>query len=754
MACKGLALNSKQLRSISRDGIQSIPVFRLLRQNMLLKKQNFKVIEHFWLLKGETMKNSKLKEIMATAIILTSLSSAFSNSNLSPNGLSQNIENGSILHVWCWSFNTMKKNMKEIAASGFSAIQTSPVSQCLVGENGGLEIFGSGKWYYHYQPTKYTIGNYQMGSEKEFIEMCNEAHKYGVKVIVDVVANHCTATWEAIDPKLRNIEGDGFHSQDGYWSETDRYEETQYALSGLWDLNTQNPKVQNHILEFLKRCVEDGADGFRYDAAKLIELPDDTTSHPEKYNGSVKTHPNNYKVQKFTSDFWPRILNNGSKFQYGEVLQEGGNISYSKDISSGYNDELSSRLAAYHKYMRTTNSMYGFRIREAAKTNNFDAAFISDNLLPKGANPEKVVTWVESHDNYCNDASYKIVNPSQVIRAWAVIASRKNGTPLFFDRPKGSTENNPWGQNVIGKEGSSIFKDKQVTEVNFFRNAMAGKEEYISNPTGKKEVVMIERGKEGSVIINSLDSIVELQDSPVKSMADGKYKDQVYGEIFEVKNGKITGRINAGSVAVLWNKDIKTEEFDSDIESSELSGYFLDETMKVTLRARNVEDFTYQINKESVKKAVNGTQLTLGENIPYGKSIKLTISGIGKDGKKITKKYVYKKCLYKKNTIIYFDPSVLSKKDFIPGEKVCAYVYNSDASKTNASWPGIELKKMDNGIYRYVLPYELESQTTYIIFNNGNGGKGNQFPAGAGVEMFSGTKMILQKDGSLVKYKE
>lgn len=414
---------------------------------------------------------------------------SMANGNVNEYGLSKTIDNGTILHCWCWSFNTIKENMSEIAASGFTSVQTSPISQCLEGENGGMEIYGAGKWYFHYQPTKYVIGNYQLGTEEEFKQMCEEADKYGISVIVDTVINHCTSEYDSIDASLTDIEGGGFHPQDGNWSETDRFEETQYALSGLWDLNTQNTKVQNLVLDFLKNCVADGADGFRYDAAKLIELPDDTSA---KYGN------------EFTSDFWPTVLNNGSKFQYGEVLQEGGNITYSTSFESGYDDSLSSRLEAYQKFMNTTNSMYGFRIREAVDTNNLSVDFIGDNLLPLGASASKVVTWVESHDNYCNDATYTHIDNGEIIRAWAILAARENGTPLFFDRPKGSSATNPWGENVLGAEGSSLYKDAQVRAVNFFRNEMGDAKEYISNPTGSQELLMIERGDKGSGIWNCL----------------------------------------------------------------------------------------------------------------------------------------------------------------------------------------------------------------------------------------------------------
>lgn len=65
--------------------------------------------------------------------------------------LAQNTADGSILQTFSWDFNTIRESMPDIAAAGFSAIQTSPVNACLAGEGGGMELYGDGKWYYHYQ---------------------------------------------------------------------------------------------------------------------------------------------------------------------------------------------------------------------------------------------------------------------------------------------------------------------------------------------------------------------------------------------------------------------------------------------------------------------------------------------------------------------------------------------------------------------------------------------------------------------------
>ena len=59
------------------------------------------------------------------------------------------MEDGTILHAWCWSFNTIKENMAAIKEAGYTSVQTSPINAVVVG-NGGDKKFTE-QWYYHYQ---------------------------------------------------------------------------------------------------------------------------------------------------------------------------------------------------------------------------------------------------------------------------------------------------------------------------------------------------------------------------------------------------------------------------------------------------------------------------------------------------------------------------------------------------------------------------------------------------------------------------
>ena len=97
------------------------------------------------------------------------------------------IDNGineeTILHVWNWSFKTIKENIKEIVNAGYTWIQISPVQGT---KDKSLVVKD---WWMLYQPINFKIGNFQIGSRSEFIEMCAEAHRYGLKVMVDVILN-------------------------------------------------------------------------------------------------------------------------------------------------------------------------------------------------------------------------------------------------------------------------------------------------------------------------------------------------------------------------------------------------------------------------------------------------------------------------------------------------------------------------------------------------------------------------------------
>lgn len=624
------------------------------------------------------------------------------------------IDNGTILQCFSWDFNTIKESMADIAASGYTALQTSPINACLEGENGGMQLYGDGKWYYHYQPTDFKIGNYQLGTRDEFKAMCDEAEKYGIKVIVDVIANHTTPTTSAVSQDLIDAGGGSldtlYHKNNAYDLNdfSNRLACTTYKMGGLPDINTERTSFQDYFIEYLNDCVACGADGFRYDTAKHIGLPDD----PKEDDG-------------FTNNFWQRVItevnNADNLFIYGEVLQ-------------GNNERIADYIEAIG---HTTASTYGSKIRGAITNNILSKGTVSDYWL--GDAPLNMVTWVESHDNYINDGNWYNMTKEQVILGWAVITARKDGTPLFFDRPYYSSVENEWGMNRIGTEGDDMYKDKSVKAVNFFRTAMIGEDENIVNPNSDSTAVMIERGTKGAVIVNTKDA---LKTGFETNLADGKYVNRVDGKTeYTVKNGKLTSDadIPANSVVVLYNDGYKEYEAAAEVGVAEDTVFNIQsgKTATVTLTCANTDNAEYALNGAAAVSYKNGETVTV--SVPSGSDIAtLELTAKNSKGVKTYERVVFAtevKYSISSGTKVYFE------KPDSWGDQIFAYVYNDELYE-NETWPGIEMTKESDGKYSYT--FEDDWETPYIIFNDGDFADSQQYPADNGLTVEDGKTYTIE----------
>ena len=449
-------------------------------------------------------------------------------------GLTKDMKNGAILHAWMWSFNTIKNNMKAIAEAGYTSVQTEPMSAIKTDPANGKKF--ANNWYYVYQPTDTTIGNFVVGTEQDLKDMCAEAHKYGVRIIVDVVANHFTSDWNAIGSDWKDTSL--FHSRtncpgkDGDKIDySNRWQVTHCHLLGLWDINTENQTAANKMKDFLVEAVNDGVDGFRFDAAKHVELPDEFSQH---------------------SVYWQTILKNGAQYQYGEVLQGDSSLSY-----TGYTNMFTQYSSDGGG---ATASDYGKTVRAAIKSSSLNASNLS-SLRNGGAKDDQLVTWVESHDNYANgDKESTGLNDYQLRMGWAIVGSRAGGAPLYFNRPVGSGGNNAQfaEQSQLGDAGDNMWKDKAVVAVNHFRNKVNGNSEYLRNCQSQNSCLMVERyAKDGKadddgVVIANMGGDVNLAGSDT-TLDDGTYTDQVNGGTITVSGGKITaGAAKAYAVSAYY----------------------------------------------------------------------------------------------------------------------------------------------------------------------------------------------------------
>ena len=496
--------------------------------------------------------------------------------------LCNSIQDGAILHCWNWSYNTIKANLATIAASGYSAVQTSPVQQSKSSAKGGA--WGT-EWYKLYQPVAFSIAeDSYLGTKEELQSLCTEAKKYGIKVVVDVVLNHMgnDSTGKGYAEAIETYSPDVWAHLDTYFHQEksssidygNAYQITHYMLSNLPDLNTANETVQSYALDLLKECIDAGVSGFRFDAAKHIETDLD--------------------AEGTKSDFWKNVLGGANQYcqehsitapyYYGEILDSpGGNRPFSN----------------YTRYMSVTDTGYSDKIFNLSKS-SLASEITAFKAAPDGL---KSVVWAESHDTYANaNGATKNVSQERLNRIYAVEMSHSGAAALYFARPNDTTP--------MGKIGTNAWKSDEISAVNNFHNKHLKDNEKVSV---QGEYYVCEKNTNAAMIV-SLFTLSSAQQMSVKlgALADGTYYDQVTGNQYEVKNGVLSGEISTTGIMVL---ETQKPPLKPTITVNKEVGYFY-ESMSVTVNLKNVTEASYTLN--------NGTSVSISGN---SATIEITTTG-------------------------------------------------------------------------------------------------------------------------------
>ena len=103
-----------------------------------------------------------------------------------------------ILSLFDCPLRDVKRLLPIISRQGFNIVQVSPLQR--------VKDEGSNEWYLLYQPLGFEIGN-RIGTKEELYDLCLEARKYGIHIVVDAVINHVAnkSAEEFLDEKDRDI---------------------------------------------------------------------------------------------------------------------------------------------------------------------------------------------------------------------------------------------------------------------------------------------------------------------------------------------------------------------------------------------------------------------------------------------------------------------------------------------------------------------------------------------------------------------
>ena len=588
-------------------------------------------------------------------------------------GLKDNIQDGVILHCFDWTLADIQEEIPNIAKAGFTAVQTSPVH----------ERAGKGSvWYDVYRPYDFKIGN-GLGSEADLKALCAEAHKYGVKVIVDVVANH--TDYGNVAERLLDL---SLYHQLGHGIDWHNRNDVTHGEIGMKDLDTNNPTVQAIIKQYIQDLKACGVDGVRWDAIKHIGLPSEGDS------------------------FMKNVVDQ-EMYNYGEILD-----------NTGGNDNV--LFPEYQTYMSITDNGYGNGF-----ANSFAGGSINEsvgNFNQRNAKTEKLVYWGESHDTYANDGGESKNKSQNVIdRAYAVVAGNNGATALYFSRPFQKDK----GAIKFGDKGSVHFKDAEVAQVNYMHNVCAGEPNYYVKGNG----VCAQVRKSGAIIVlgsgSDRDVTVANGAGDGKWLKSGTYKDMVGGGVFTVNASTISGHVGESGIAVIYNAG--SIVLPPEVAFNPADGTaFSDESLTVTATPLNAVSAWIQVNDGAKQDFTAAKQFTVGADVAYGKNVTITWGATDKEGKTETGSVTYKKVkayvpeLGKADEISCFlETTNTAAAIYVWNDKVSSKIEHAGAwnDAINKKLPLVGKSASGKNVFKWTYDGTETTAPSQLIFLDGNGNK-------------------------------
>ncbi len=225
-------------------------------------------------------------------------------------------------------------------------------------------IFKSGS-YHGYDTEDYYNINPEYGNMEDFERLVKEAHKRGIKIILDLVVNHTSQNhpwfiaslanqapysdyyvWQKqlpSGPWAKPWGGGDAHSVWNYRADRGEYYYTAFS-SRMPDLNLKNPQVKNEIYNIADFWLLKGVDGFRLDAARYL----------------IETGPGPRQSDtRETLDFWRKFAAHVKSvkpetFLIGEIWTSNEKVSKyylrGKGLDMCFNFELADKIPAAARF--------------------------------------------------------------------------------------------------------------------------------------------------------------------------------------------------------------------------------------------------------------------------------------------------------------------------------------------------------------------------------------------------------------------
>lgn len=250
--------------------------------------------------------------------------------------------------------NGITEKLDYLKELGIDVIWLSPVYQSPNDDNG------------------YDISDYQaimpeFGTMEDFDRMLSEAHKRGIRIVMDLVVNHTSDEHPWFVESRSSVDNpyrDYYIWKPGKMTEEGRKEPNNWGsfFSGpAWkydettdmyflhlfsrkqpDLNWENEKVREEVFSMMDWWLKKGIDGFRMDVISLIskqqDFPDGPLKEGSRYGNSAPYTANGPRVHEFLKEMNEKVLSKYDIMTVGEA--SGVTVEEAKKYASLDGSEL------------------------------------------------------------------------------------------------------------------------------------------------------------------------------------------------------------------------------------------------------------------------------------------------------------------------------------------------------------------------------------------------------------------------------
>ena len=510
---------------------------------------------------------------------------------------------------WRGDFKGLIDKLDYIQALGFTAIWITPVVQN-----------DSGYDYHGYHAYDFSAVDYRYESNGvTYQDLIDAVHAKGMKIIQDVVLNH-TCNWgeknllqidnpvygggrsNYVMPAGAALDPDNIYHHNGFCGggDWDNYSAQNKTIhDDCFDLETENPKVYNYLIDCYNNYINMGVDGFRVDTAKHISR------------------------LTFNSVFMPAFKKTGGDdfYMFGEVCTKGHSVWYREQpgISTSFytwaedgkwancwTDDLATNESLVEEHYTAHSDMSSQPTSDNAFLNGneyhtpdysmkSDMNVIDFQMHWSFINANNAFNTALGEDKYFNDSTWNVVyvdshdyapDECQTVRytggtdAWAENLSlmftfrgipcvyygseiefqkgmpidvgpstqlSKTGRAYYGDNIEGTLTSTDF--TVFGNESGAVAETLQaplsqhIMRLNRIRQAIPALRKGQYSTQGCSGSLSFKRRYTDSTT-DSFVCVAISGDSTFSGIPNGKYVDAVTGDVQNVSNGTLTAKVS------------------------------------------------------------------------------------------------------------------------------------------------------------------------------------------------------------------